>query len=59
MATSGTQTISLRVPTGLIKRIDDSAIRAGETRTDYILSWLPDTYEAPAGNTSSNNNANR
>jgi hypothetical protein len=51
MATSGTQTISLRVPAALVERIDQSAIRNGETRTDYILSWLPDYYDEPGGNT--------
>jgi predicted DNA-binding protein len=51
MATSGTQTISLRVPTELVERIDQSAIRNGETRTEYILNWLPDNYDEPARNT--------
>jgi hypothetical protein len=49
--TSGTQTISLRVPTTLVERIDQSALRAGETRTEYILGWLPDNYDEPACNT--------
>jgi hypothetical protein len=58
MATSSTQTISLRAPTALIERIDQSALQNGETRTDYILSWLPDNYDAPARNTRTNANAN-
>jgi hypothetical protein len=51
MAPSSTQTISLRVPATLVERIDQSAIQNGETRTDYILSWLPDNYSEPARST--------
>lgn len=58
MATSRTQTISLRVPTALIERIDQSASQNSETRTDYILSWLPDNYDEQARNTHTNTNAN-
>jgi hypothetical protein len=58
MPASGTQTISLRVPTKLIERIDASALRNGETRTDYVLSWLPDYYDEPARNTETTSKTN-
>lgn len=54
MAISRTQTISLRVPAALVERIDESALRNGETRTDYILSWLPDNYADSARNARTN-----
>jgi uncharacterized protein (DUF1778 family) len=47
---SDTATVSLRLPTELIQHIDDSAAQAGQNRTNYILSWLPEAYE-PAHST--------
>lgn len=48
--------ISMRVEPELLDRIDASASQAGQTRTDYILSWLPDTYDRNT-NTSRDNAA--
>jgi uncharacterized protein (DUF1778 family) len=39
------QTFSLRIEQDQLERIDESATRAGLTRTAYVLSWLPETYE--------------
>lgn len=38
--------ISLRIPENTLERIDTNAERAGMTRTEYLLSWLPETYDA-------------
>ena len=43
-----TTTFSLRVSPELLDRIDRSADRNGETRQEYVLSWLPDNYDSPA-----------
>lgn len=40
--------IGLRVPVELQERIDHAAERNGQTRTAYILSWLPVTYDHSA-----------
>lgn len=38
--------ISLRIPTSALEHIDSNAERAGMTRTEYLLSWLPEIYDA-------------
>jgi predicted DNA-binding protein len=45
---SETANISLRLPIELIERIDRSAVQAGENRTSYIISYLPDAYTSTA-----------
>ena len=39
-----TTTISLRVESEELERIDRAAEEQRETRTDYILSWMPQHY---------------
>lgn len=43
---SDTSTISLRLPVKLIQRIDRSAAQAGMNRTEYVTSYLPETYDS-------------
>jgi hypothetical protein len=45
MASSATSIITMRLEDTLIARIDESAKRAGLTRTKYIRQWLPDDCE--------------
>ena len=40
-------TISLRIDPGALDRIDHAAECAGETRTTYILSWVPEYWPEP------------
>lgn len=40
------QNINMRVPDELLASIDDNAKQQGLNRTQYILSWLPDTHQA-------------
>jgi hypothetical protein len=46
--TPATANLTLRVPTALLERIDRNAERAGQTRTTYVLSWLPEYRPEPA-----------
>lgn len=48
---SQTSTISLRLADQLIEAIDKSAAQAGQNRTEYIASWLPDAYIDHLGRT--------
>ena len=44
-------TFSMQVPTELLERIDANALAvAGGNRTQYVLSWLPETYDPPRTN---------
>lgn len=48
---------SMQLDAELLERIDHNAqIHADGNRTQYILSWLPETYEQP--NTASKNSTN-
>lgn len=40
-----TTTFSMRVDDALLARIDNAAAQHGQTRTDYVLSWLPVYYD--------------
>lgn len=42
---SDTTTFSIRITKPLLDRIDRAAAQAGETRSTYILSWLPEYYD--------------
>lgn len=44
-------TVSIRIPADLLDHIDQSAAQAGENRTSYIVSWLPDAYALGDGHT--------
>jgi uncharacterized protein (DUF1778 family) len=48
MASTRTTTITLRVPHEVLAAIDAAARRAGETRSHYILSWVPHRAPPPA-----------
>ena len=37
--------VNLRIDPDLLARIDANANQHGQTRTEYLLSWLPETYE--------------
>lgn len=39
------QNINMRVDDETLQSIDNNAKQHGLNRTQYILSWLPDTYE--------------
>ena len=39
------QNINMRVPADIRDSIERNAKQNGQTLTDYILSYLPDTYE--------------
>ena len=42
----GVRTISMQLPAELVQRIDNNALATnGGNRTQYILSYLPETYE--------------
>lgn len=43
------QNINMRVDTDLLDSIDHNAKQSGLNRTQYILSWLPDTYQPTPG----------
>jgi hypothetical protein len=45
MASSATSIITMRLGDALIARIDESAKRAGLSRTEYIRQWLPENYD--------------
>ena len=47
MPRSSTPITSLRIPEDVLERIDKNAEREGMSRTDYILSWLPENHEQP------------
>jgi len=41
-----TRSVSMQLPAELVDRIDANALAAnGGNRTQYILSYLPETYE--------------
>jgi hypothetical protein len=40
--------VSMRLPIQLVERIDQSAVRAGISRTEYVLSYLPEHYDSNA-----------
>jgi hypothetical protein len=42
-----TANLTLRVSTTLLERIDQAAERHGQTRTTYVLSWLPEYRPEP------------
>lgn len=42
-----TASLTLRMPTTLLQRIDREAERHGQTRTQYVVSWLPVAYDEP------------
>jgi hypothetical protein len=40
--------LSMQVPIELLERIDANAlVQTAGNRTQYILSWLPETYDQP------------
>lgn len=39
------QNISIRIDDELLARIDHNARQAGTTRSEYVLSWLPERYD--------------
>lgn len=39
------KTFSMRLTAHLLERIDHNANRAGLTRTAYVLSFLPESYD--------------
>ena len=45
---SETTNVSMRLPTRLVERIDQSAVQAGVSRTEYVLSYLPEHYDSNA-----------
>jgi hypothetical protein len=47
MASSRTTTITLRISHRTLAAIDDAAKRAGQTRSDYILGWVPGIKDPP------------
>jgi hypothetical protein len=51
MPAATTQTFSMRVDSDLLASIDHNATQAGMNRTEYVLSWLPDTYQHPSSET--------
>ena len=42
------QNVNMRIPDELLERIDTNATTHGLSRTQYILSWLPETYDSNA-----------
>ena len=42
------QNVNMRIPDELLERIDTNATLSGLSRTQYILSWLPETYDSNA-----------
>lgn len=53
-----TNTISLRVDSEELERIDRAAKEHGESRTDYILGWIPEHYDRTAPAPDPRRNAN-
>lgn len=44
---SGSTTFSIRIDADMLERIDQAAERAGENRSTYILSWVPEYHDTP------------
>lgn len=42
-------TLTLKLDPRLVVRIDEAALRDGQNRTQYVLSWLPAYYEWQEG----------
>jgi predicted DNA binding CopG/RHH family protein len=40
------QNVNMRIPDDILERIDHSATTNGLSRTQYILSWLPETHQS-------------
>ena len=40
-----TTNVALRIPSDLLDRIDESVLRTGLTRTEYILRWQPEYHD--------------
>lgn len=43
---ASTANVTLRLPTELLERIDQAALQANTSRTEYMLSWLPVRYDS-------------
>ena len=50
---SAAQQVNLRINADLLARIDANAQALAMTRTEYLLSWLPDTHEHTQSSTES------
>jgi len=40
------QNVNMRIPDELLERIDTNATTHGLSRTQYILSYLPESYDS-------------
>jgi predicted DNA binding CopG/RHH family protein len=40
------QNVNMRIPDELLEHIDHNATQAGLSRTQYILSYLPENYHS-------------
>ena len=53
------QNINMRIDDQTLKLIDAQAKQAGVSRTQYILSWLPETYQRNEQDEAKQNNGQR